>query len=91
MAAGPYDHDVHVKASQGRHLVRPRLHPGMAATIAHPRRGLAAFAVPPPIGELHNGSPIDVLLQGVPLHQLQIGPHVVVRDPRRQCSGERVP
>src|SRR5689334_5526736 len=64
MAAGRYDHDVHVKASHGRHQVRPRLHPGMAATLPHPRRGLAARAVPPPIGELHNGSPTDVLLQG---------------------------
>lgn len=64
MAAGRYDHDAHVKASHGRHLVRPQLHPGMAATVPHPRRGLAALAVPPPIGELHNGSPTDVLLQG---------------------------
>jgi alpha-amylase len=64
MAGRHYDHETHLLAAHGRHLVRPHLRPGTAATVAHPRRGLAAFAVPPPIAELHNGSPGDVILQG---------------------------
>lgn len=59
-----YDPEAHLRASHGRHLVRPLLRPGTVATRPHSLRGLAATAAPPPVGELNNGSPTDVLLQG---------------------------
>jgi alpha-amylase len=64
MSRRPYDPEAHLRASRGRHLVRPLLRPGTVATRPHPLRGLAATAAPPPVGELNNGSPTDVLLQG---------------------------
>jgi alpha-amylase len=47
-------------ATNGRHAVRPRLRPfGRVAQLVRP-----ALAGAPPVGELYNGRPTDVMLQG---------------------------
>jgi alpha-amylase len=53
-------HPLAAGATQGRHAVRPRLRP-----FARVARFVApAEATAPPIGELYNGRPTDVMLQG---------------------------
>ncbi len=57
------EHPSRALAHLGRHLVRPRLHPGAAVAPEHPRRHLRAAAAAP-IVEAHNGQPGDVMLEG---------------------------
>src|SRR4051794_13545844 len=48
------EHPSRALAHLGRHLVRPRLHPGAAVAPPHPRRHLRATAAAPLV-EAHNG------------------------------------
>ena len=58
---GAHPHPLAAGASSGRHAVRPTLRP--FARVASPSMAAPGPAAPP-VGELYNGAPTDVMLQG---------------------------